>query len=132
MVAAVLGGSCVMAGCDAVGPTAPRAPFVQEIVLAPGETASVDPASVRVRFDRVTSDSRCPADVVCIVAGDAIVRVVVIPDRGGERQYDLHTGDMKPLQAGGLAIGVVQLQPYPVSARPIQPGDYRATLRITG
>ena len=43
----------------------------------------------------------------------------------------LHTGDMKPVTHEDLAIALVELTPYPFSSRPIQPGDYRATLRVT-
>ena len=45
--------------------------------------------------------------------------------------YPLHTGDMKPVTHEDLTIALVELSPYPFSSRPIQPGDYRATLRVT-
>ncbi len=33
--------------------------------------------------------------------------------------------------SGDLAVALVELVPYPFSSRQTQPGDYRATLRVT-
>jgi hypothetical protein len=38
---------------------------------------------------------------------------------------------MEPVTHDGLTISLVELQPYPFSSRTIEPGDYRATLRVT-
>ncbi len=37
---------------------------------------------------------------------------------------------MAPVKHDGLTIGLVELSPYPFSARPIGPADYRATPRV--
>lgn len=113
------------------GPTGPSVPLSEPFVLAPGESARIEDTSIGLRFDSVLGDSRCPADAICVWGGDAIVRIEVVPQRGGRRQYDLHTGDLRPAQHGDLTIALVQLEPYPFSSRPIQPNDYRATLRVT-
>lgn len=110
--------------------TGPTVSLNQEFVLAPGGSAIIEGASLAVRFTGVSGDSRCPADVVCIQGGDAIVRISVIAD-GGRRDYELHTGDMRPVRHDGLTIALVQLSPYPFSSRTIEPGDYRATLKVT-
>lgn len=116
--------------CDP-SPTGPTVPLDREFVLQPGGAAAIEDSSVRVRFDGVLGDSRCPADVMCVWGGDAVVRIEVFQERGGMQEYDLHTGDMKPVQHGDLTIALVQLQPYPFSTGPIRPEDYRATLRVT-
>ena len=41
--------------------------------LAPGQAATVEGSPVRVLFLRVSGDSRCPADALCVLGGDAIV-----------------------------------------------------------
>ena len=79
----------------------------------------------------MAGDSRCPGDATCITAGDAIVRVDVLPKSGSPRTIELHTGNMQPVRDGDLTIALENLSPYPFNTRPIQPGDYRATLRIT-
>jgi hypothetical protein len=107
-------------------------PLNQEFTLAPGTSAAVEGTDVRVFFSGVTSDSRCPADALCVQLGDAVVRVHVIDD-GVTSEYDLHTEPRRaaPIIHGPYRITLVQLQPYPFSNRPIAPGDYRATLIAT-
>jgi hypothetical protein len=38
---------------------------------------------------------------------------------------------MRPVVHEDLTIALLELSPYPFSSRPIAPGDYRATLRIS-
>lgn len=122
---------CLLAGgCDPTFPTSPTAPFDRQFVLAPGQAAAVAEASLTVRFVGVAGDSRCPIDALCVQGGDAIVRVDVEPARGSHSSYELHTGDMRPARHGDLTLAIVELAPYPFSARPTQPGDYRLTLRV--
>jgi hypothetical protein len=115
-------------GSNSVGPSGPVS---AQVVLAPGESSRIKGTTLQLRFRGVLNDSRCPADVLCVLGGDALVRIDVQSDRGGKGVYDLHTGDMKPVQHAELTIALVELSPYPFSARPIAPGDYRATFRIT-
>jgi hypothetical protein len=111
-------------------PSAPPRPVNAQLVLALGQLAVVDGTSVQVRFDRVAGDSRCPADAMCVLGGDALVQITVLEDRL-VAEYDLHTGDPRPVRHRDLTIALEQLQPYPFSARPIEHEDYRATLRVT-
>jgi hypothetical protein len=106
-------------------------PLNEQFVLAPDEAATILDAGIRVRFVGVLGDSRCPADAVCVTGGDAIVRIEVLSFGAGLQPYELHTGDMRPVQHGNLTIALVQLDPYPFSAGRIQPDDYRATFRVS-
>jgi hypothetical protein len=119
----------VMASCTK-GPTTPAA-VDRTVVLAPGQSVNIIEASITLRFERVSGDSRCPADAICIQGGDALVRIEVIPSRGARRTHELHTGDMRPVIHDDLTIGLVELAPYPFSSRTIQPDEYQATLRVT-
>jgi hypothetical protein len=123
-------GTALVGGCEST-PSVPTGPVDAQLVLAPGQTSDVPAAGIRIRFERVTGDSRCPADAVCIQGGDAIVRIDVIPVSGAAASYDLHTGSMQPVRHGDLTIALVQLAPYPFSSGPVAPDDYRATLRVT-
>ncbi len=112
-------------------PTGPTVPLNSEFVLAPGSAAMIEEASTAIRFNRVTGDSRCPGDAICIQGGDAIVSVTVT-STDGSRDHELHTGTMAPVRHDDLTVTLVQLTPYPFgSLPPIQPDDYRATLRVT-
>jgi hypothetical protein len=103
----------------------------ERFTLAPGQRVQVEGASFQLEFVAVRDDSRCPADVVCVWAGDAVVQVRVI--EAAQADYELHAGD----PARGAAshrqtrIELVELQPYPFSSRTIAPADYRATLTVT-
>jgi hypothetical protein len=117
--------------CSEGSPASPTVPLNQQFELAPGQSVNVEGASIRVSFLRVLGDSRCPADVLCVQGGDAIVEIQVLPDGSGAVPYELHTGDMRPVQHGDLTIQLIQLSPYPFSSQTIPPADYRATLRVT-
>ena len=119
----------VLTSCDE-SPTGPTVPLNADFVLAPGNVAMIDEGSLAVRFNGVTGDSRCPADVICVQGGDAIVSVTATSSRGA-RDYELHTGNMQPVRHDAVTIALVQLSPYPFSSGPIAPNDYRATLRVT-
>jgi hypothetical protein len=128
------GGAVFVAALAVACATAPppaRGAGPDVLTLAPGQAAAVDAAgSLRVRFDSVETDSRCPADVACIQAGDALVRITVIAaDRSGQR-YALHTTGASSVVHDGLTIALEALDPRPVSSRPIRPAEYRLTLRV--
>jgi hypothetical protein len=125
--------SCLLfvTACDEATPTGPTVPLSQQFTLAPGQMASVQGTSLRVQFLRVSGDSRCPADAICIQGGDAIVHIRAVEATSAD--YELHTGG--PPQAvtlpTGYRIELTDLQPYPFSSRTIAPGDYRATLVVS-
>jgi hypothetical protein len=121
-----------LTACAGRTPTTPGGPVDARVVLAPGETAEIAAAGIRLGFQGVFGDSRCPADAFCIQGGDAIVRIGILPSGGRTSStYDLHTGDMKPARHSDLTIALENLSPYPFSSRTIPPQEYRATLHVT-
>jgi hypothetical protein len=126
--------SCLLVAtaCDEPSPAGPAVPLSERFVLAPGGTAAIAKAGISVQFVVVSGDSRCPADVFCIQGGDAIVEVRVL-DGGATALYQLHTGDKQRASAAhrDLRIELLDVQPYPFSARPIDASDYRVTLVVS-
>jgi hypothetical protein len=120
----------LLTGCTD-SPTGPTVPLDQAFVLAPGEAATIEEESINVLFDRVSGDSRCPSDVVCIQGGDAIVNIEVTGPGFDRTAYELHTGSTDPVRHGDLTIALVALFPYPFGSGTIPGEDYRATLRVT-
>jgi hypothetical protein len=120
----------VATSCGGKSPTNPS-PVDKSVTLAPGQTLAVSEAAISVKFEGVSGDSRCPLNAICITGGDAQVAVEVIPARGGAKDYVLHTGDMRPVIHDDLTLTLVDLSPYPFAGRPIDPSDYRVTLRVT-
>jgi hypothetical protein len=119
----------LMTGCDDAQ-TSPTAEVNTEFTLAPGEARRIDGELVTVRFVGVSGDSRCPADAICVLGGSATVEIAVTSGLSNQ-SYDLRTGDMQPVVHDGLTIALVQLTPYPFSARTIAADEYRATLKVT-
>ena len=103
------------------------------VTVAAGKSVTVDGTNLTVRFERVLNDSRCPTDVQCITAGDAVVLVAV--EGGGAREtgrYELHTANSNREAAHGeYRLGVVDLKPVPTSRRPVPAGEYVLTLRVS-
>jgi hypothetical protein len=105
-------------------------PVDVQVVLAPGQQSAVAGTPLSLRFEAVTGDSRCPGDATCITGGDAVVRIAVIQASRARADYDLHTGYSSPVSHNGYSISLVELMPYPFTTRPIDPRDYRATVRV--
>lgn len=103
----------------------------QPFELHPGDSARLADG-FEVRFDGVRSDSRCPIDVQCVSAGDAVVAISVTPPGGARVERELHT------QLGGTetvindyTIKLTALTPSPRSNRPVDPDAYVATLTVS-
>src|SRR5688572_4335096 len=98
--------------------------------LRAGETAQVEGTQVQVAFKRVENDSRCPQDVTCVWAGDALVQLEVAVARTAWVPVPLHT-TLEPRKAGqfGYTFELVGLSPQPTSSQAIPAGNYTASLR---
>ena len=78
-----------------------------------GRTATADNGRLAVTFTARLSDSRCPANAVCVWMGDAEVRVSA---RAGRTTVErvLHTGvEPHSLSVDRYTVTVVGLTPYP-------------------
>jgi len=125
-LAALLGAACA----PTVRRVAWSAAGEASITLAPRERVSFEGERLEVRFDRVESDSRCPADVACIQAGDATVGITVLAADGSSKTYKLDTQRVQSVVRAGATISLEGLEPRPVSSRPTRPEEYRLTLRV--
>ena len=126
---AVLPMLLLLAACDDTS-TGPSVAIGSEFQLRPAESVSVENTDAELRFDVVTSDSRCPADAICVWQGDATA-VFSVQLGGGSSSLTLHTtGEGRHASASGFTLTLVRLDPYPYASRPISPSDYRALLRV--
>jgi hypothetical protein len=107
--------AAISVGCATL-PTAPGGPIDQQVTLAPGQSAIVDGTSARILFHSVMGDSRCPANALCIWAGDAVVRIAVI-ESASQRTYDLHTNAYQPVEQGNLVRHGDRPSPWCTSLR---------------
>jgi hypothetical protein len=120
-----------LAAC-AENPTGASVDTGSEFQLRAGESVAVEGADLGLRFDLVASDSRCPADAVCITLGDAEAVFTAAEAGRAPTSLTLHTAtrDGQRATVGAWTLTLIRLDPYPSSGRPISPGDYRASLRV--
>ena len=57
---------------EGIPPSQPPCRSDQPFDLRAGQSAVV-PGGLKVTFDRVVSDSRCPIDAICVWAGEAVI-----------------------------------------------------------
>ena len=119
------------AGCATVD-TAIVANPGAEFSLALGQTAALSGTGYRITFDRVTEDSRCPADVVCVWAGDAKIQLTI---QRSTAPADIRVVGLAPPNAevlsGDLKIRFVSLAPAPRSSEPSESRKYVARLLVS-
>jgi hypothetical protein len=107
-----------------------------EFKIKAGRVVTLDGGSLRVRFVRVASDSRCPLDVDCVWAGNAELVFEVGGNRWkGKRTLRLNTNASpeRPGEAtyGRYTLKLTGLAPQPRSKHRIAPGQYTATLLVS-
>ena len=121
--------SCVAFGC-AAHPAQPSRPLGQPFELKVG-TSAVLADGLRLTFERVRADSRCPLDALCIQAGEAIVVLTLAQSAAAQVEQELRTTPaLSEASYLSYLIKLVALAPYPRSTQPIRPEDYVATLTV--
>ncbi len=107
-----------------------RVPTGQPFDLRLGDTA-LTTDDLRIRFDTVRSDWRCPMDAFCVRAGEAVIALTL--SKAGEAAVGREL-DTTPAKSAttylNFTITLSALAPYPRSDRQIQPGDYVASLVV--
>lgn len=125
----------LLAASACSSPNEPGGVFRTEVTLRPGQVTAVASTPLRIGFDRVASDSRCPATALCIQSGDALVVFnVSIGDQGAAeirlRTVGGTTGQDLIASVAGYELSIAGLQPYPETTTPIPSTDYRVTVSI--
>jgi hypothetical protein len=98
------------------------------IQLTPGQSAVFSAQKLEVHFAGIENDSRCPADVACVWAGEVIVQLAVRSD-GKSTQHSVR--ESQSTTVDGYTIAVLQVLPARSSSARIAPADYRVTLKVT-
>lgn len=116
----------LLAGCQAATPQASP----QTVELKPGEETVYQ--DLTVRFNTVINDSRCPADAICIQAGEALISLNVSAN-GQAETIEMTTPEGQASQASfaGYSIELHDLQPYPLASQPTSPENYTALLVLS-
>ena len=126
MLTTVFALAVLVAGAQVASPERePGRPFE----MKPAETVTIQ--GVRLTFDGVTDDSRCPTGAQCVWAGDAAAWFNL--ENSPDARRTLHTNGRFERQAefAGFVVRLEDIKPYPKLGETIAAGDYRATLIVT-
>jgi hypothetical protein len=104
--------------------------------LKVGQSVNIPSEDMTVIFEEVTEDSRCPADVECIQAGQATARIIL-----GWAETGIGTASLTTLPGsilsedsqtvGDYVVVMHSLRPYPTQAgEPIDDEDYVAIVMV--
>jgi len=116
-------------GC-AAHPSQPSRPLGQSFDLKAG-TSAVVADGLKLTFDRVRADSRCPLDAICIQAGEAVVVLTLSQSDAAQAERELRTTPaLSEASYLSYVIKLVALAPYPRSTQQIRPEEYVATLTV--
>jgi hypothetical protein len=90
--------------------------------------------NLRLGFDGVLMDSRCPENAFCIWEGDAIAKMWAVDPSIDKVTVELHThrGFQWQFTFGEYHIALVDVTPYPKLDERIDPNDYIAIITVTG
>ena len=88
---------------------------------------------LRITFEGVSEDSRCPTGAQCVWAGDAAATFTLEKPPAAVMQGTLHTNERFERQTvyDHFVVRLEDVKPYPKESVAIAPGDYRATLVVT-
>ena len=131
--------SLFLAACSSGAGTAPKADpstssvagaFDDTVRVVRGQQTAVDGGRLKVTYTDLT-DSRCPANVVCVWAGDAAATIRL--DVGGAvATPTLHTAlEPKSATHAGYTVTLVSADPYPGTEPPNARLAATVLLRVT-
>jgi hypothetical protein len=100
--------------------------------LGVGKSVLIVDTGVRVGFDRVTQDSRCPLRVDCIWEGNAtgLVWAETSPRDRSFFELNTHPDFRSEAPFSGLVVRLLDVSPYPEHPVIIDPNDYVVTMVV--
>lgn len=109
--------------------TQPAPALDEDFTVRLGQTVAVDGGQLVVGLKEVPSDSRCPVDVQCVQAGEAVVMLTVARPQREPATLTLRTTPGKEAaQYEEYRVELRDLNPKPRSGVPT--GVYEATVRV--
>lgn len=104
----------------------------EEVILRIGQSVVIKGEDLKVTFSGVSGDSRCPADAVCVQAGEVACQIEI--RQGGEVYstefvYPGLTSDYSQLLFKEHSYNF-KVEPYPYSDKQIADSEYRLILIV--
>jgi hypothetical protein len=86
---------------------------------------------LKLRFEGVGADSRCPVDAICVWAGDGEVFLQISTDNFSQR-YTVHTGlEPREIVIDNYLFQLINLFPARRVGRQIEPKEYNIEIKVT-
>lgn len=106
-----------------------NAQTAQQVTVKINEQKAVD-KNISIKFVSLISDSRCPADVECVWAGNAKLKIE-LNRRGQSKMFEINTGlDPRSIIFSGYEIKITALEPQIRTNVRINPASYTATFSV--
>jgi hypothetical protein len=108
----------------------------EAFALAGGQDAVITGEKLRLHFDEVLEDSRCPTQVECVWTGQARIAIVVQLGESAPKTLAFNTNpapgqNLQAAQVGEYMIKLLSLEPNPQTPEDaVALEQYRATLEV--
>lgn len=114
---------------DAVGP-AKSVAYGERAELAVGEGLRVPRSKAAFTFTKVVTDSRCPTNMNCVQAGEAVL-LMTLPD-GSTRTVKVPAKSRQPVTFGISEgnVTVIAFNPYPDAMEKTPMAAYRLVVKV--
>jgi uncharacterized lipoprotein NlpE involved in copper resistance len=105
--------------------------------LGGGQDAVITGENLRLHFDEVLEDSRCPAQVECVWSGQARIAIIVQDTENTPKTLTFNTNpapdqNAQTAQVGEYEITLLSLEPNPQTPEDaVALEQYRATLEVS-
>ena len=106
-------------------------PYGEEFTLDHKKSALVGGETL-IQFLGVKEDSRCPVDVECVWAGNAVAQFVIKVSGFPDERFELntHPSFMQEIEVHGVRIQLIDVYPEPLSTKEIAPEDYSVRILV--
>jgi hypothetical protein len=102
----------------------------EQITIKTGQQRVTKTGRITIKFLELVEDSRCPADVNCVWAGIAKIKIQ-LNKNGKTAVVELNTQNEKSTVFQGHTVTLKDLQPRQSTTSKYSPSAYSATLTIT-
>lgn len=103
----------------------------QQVRLPVGQTAIIANEDLSIKFEEVTTDSRCPTGVQCVWAGEAKCQTTVtLKGVSSPLVLTVSGGSESPTVFEGYTF-TINLEPYPQAGLTIDKTNYVMVLKVT-
>ncbi len=112
-----------------------------EITLSYGQSVSFGPDKIKIKFDTLLTESRCPDNplIVCFWQGMAAIQLSLITQDNDTAKIVVkiegltgypESDNYPAIDTLGLSIDLINLDPYPHTDQPRPLSEYRAMLKV--